>query len=147
MFGAAQQHACRLCERVHVRRVCAFFTARVNRYLTICYISSYPLFAFTPIMSGGLGLSEAMIGIHMAIRAITNVFITMFYPSVERQFGTVRTYQLSMWLWPVTVLGFPLLNAAARSVWIQQNSWVMWFSLLIFWSVWSVACFAWCAWL
>ena len=105
---------------------------------------SYPLFAFTPVTSGGLGLSEAMIGIHMALRAITNIVIMMLYPSVERRLGTVKLYQLSMWLWPVTVLGFPILNAVARSQWIERNGWVMWVLLLVFWVVWSLACFIWC---
>jgi Na+/melibiose symporter-like transporter len=113
---------------------------------SICFspFLSYPLFAFTPIASGGLGLSEAMIGIHMAIRAVINIFVTMLYPPVERRFGTVRTYQLCMWLWPVTVLGLPLLNAAARNQWIQEHNWVMWVVLWIFWSVWAVAAFVWC---
>ena len=37
--------------------------------------SRNPLFAFTPIQSGGLGLSEAKIGVHMTIRSLNQIIV------------------------------------------------------------------------
>lgn len=125
--------------------VCVDISRSLSALTMNISIGSYPLFAFTPIPLGGLGLSEALIGIHMALRALSNILVMTLYPSIERRLGTVRTFQLSMWLWPVTVLGFPILGAAARSLWIKENTWVMWVLLCIVWVVWSAACFIWCA--
>ncbi len=72
----------------------------------------YPIFAFTPVASGGLGLSEATIGIHLGIRAFLMIFTMAFYPRIERRLGTVLFYQLIMSAFPFVILCFPLLNAA-----------------------------------
>jgi MFS family permease len=102
----------------------------------------YPLFAFTPIASGGLGLNEAEIGMHMAVRAIVNIAIMVLFGWLQPRMGmsTVRLYQLMMSMWPASVLFFPYLNYLAR----QGGSMVFFnFVLFICFVVWSFAGLAW----
>ncbi|THH11149.1 hypothetical protein EW145_g841 [Phellinidium pouzarii] len=80
----------------------------------------YPLFAFTPVEFGGLGLSEAAI--------------------VQKRFGTMRTYQLTMLIWPINAMFFPLLNLLAR--W-NASKLVMDAVLVLFFTVWGIANISW----
>lgn len=77
--------------------------------------SIFPLFAYTPIASGGLGMSEAMIGAQMSIRSITQVALMLGYSRLVSKFSTLSVYQYSMALWPVVILCFPLLNWVVRA--------------------------------
>ncbi|GJJ06655.1 hypothetical protein Clacol_000850 [Clathrus columnatus] len=64
--------------------------------------SVFPLYSFTPVPSGGLGLNEAGIGIQLAIRALIHVGMMPFYSTLEQFFGgTVRFYRVVMWIWPI----------------------------------------------
>ncbi|KAI5122012.1 hypothetical protein M0805_008004 [Coniferiporia weirii] len=77
----------------------------------------YPLFAFTPISSGGLGLSEPQIGAHMATRAVLAIFVLFLYPPAASRLrvGVVSVYSAAMALWPFAVACLPVLNALART--------------------------------
>lgn len=46
--------------------------------------SIFPIFAFTPITSGGLGFSESDIGTYLSVRAILQTGITFHYGSAQR---------------------------------------------------------------
>ncbi|KAG8688077.1 hypothetical protein FRC11_006107 [Ceratobasidium sp. 423] len=103
--------------------------------------SVYPLFAFTPITSGGLGMSEAQIGTQMSVRAVVHILMMLGYSKVNRTLGTVRLYQVTMAFWSVVVLGFPLLHWVASQTGIKSvifNS-----TQFIFFVTWSVCGFAW----
>lgn len=108
----------------------------------------YPLFAFTPIASGGLGLSEAQIGAHTAMRSVLSILVLFAYaPVCARLGGTVRCYQVGMVLWPFAIAGLPVLNALARTdAGPDENdvgSWVFNGVLLMVFATWSLACLAW----
>ncbi|KAI5122776.1 hypothetical protein M0805_000120 [Coniferiporia weirii] len=100
----------------------------------------YPLFAFTPVEYGGLGLNEAAIGAHMAVRSFVSIGLMFFFAPVQRRLGTMRTYQLTMAIWPFNSLFFPLLNFLARwgASQIVMNS-----VLLVFFTVWGLANISW----
>ncbi|PAV19860.1 MFS general substrate transporter [Pyrrhoderma noxium] len=74
----------------------------------------YPLFAFTPVQYGGLGCSEATIGTHMAIRSFISILQMFLFAPMQRKFGTLRVYQMSMLVWPFTIAFFPILNLLKR---------------------------------
>jgi hypothetical protein len=101
----------------------------------------YPIFAFMPVEKGGLGLSEAKIGAHMAFRAVTNIITMIPFPYLERRFGLMRTYRFIMSLWPATVVFFPLLNLVARKN--GENGWMWHGTLLFFFMVWAFTGLAW----
>jgi len=91
----------------------------LSNMTAMCLVSEmlfalYPLFAFTPILSGGLGISEATIGIHLAMRSLMPIPMMIFYPAVQRRLGTVRLYQLVLCAFPMVVALFPVLNYLAR---------------------------------
>ncbi|KDN50086.1 hypothetical protein RSAG8_01422, partial [Rhizoctonia solani AG-8 WAC10335] len=77
--------------------------------------SIFPLFAYTPISSGGLGMSEANIGTAMAIRSLVQVVLMLGYSHVVRKMGALRVYKLAMAFWIVVILYFPLLNWIVRT--------------------------------
>jgi len=98
----------------------------------------YPLFAFTPIASGGLGLSEAQIGAHTAFRALSSILVIFVYAPLHRRLGTVRTYQLSLFIWPFAIVFLPALNMLAR---LGQDGGLLFMAALVtFFFVWSFAC-------
>ncbi|KAF8590896.1 MFS general substrate transporter [Ramaria rubella] len=106
--------------------------------------SVFPLFAFTPITSGGLGMSEAAIGTQLGIRAILHISIMSLYAPMERKFGTtLRTYRWMMWIWPLTVVGAPLLNCLAKEV--GEKTWQLNLALFIYFLFWTASCFCWTA--
>lgn len=101
----------------------------------------YPLFAFTPIASGGLGLSEAKIGAHMASRSFVSILVMFFYTPLERRLGVLRMYSFSMFFFPVCVLFFPVLNAMARAG--LEGTWLFDGTVVLFFTTWSVGNFGW----
>jgi hypothetical protein len=111
----------------------------------MCFVSEmlfslYPIFAFTPVRSGGLGVSEAVIGTHMAIRSLLPIPMMLFYPRLQRRLGTVHVYQIVMAGFPVVVLFFPLLNLLIRA---SAPSWIVNLCLFGYFVTWSWCGFAW----
>lgn len=74
----------------------------------------YPLFAYTPVDSGGLGLPPAHIGAHMALRSGLSVVSMCLAAPIQHALGPLRTYQLGMFAWPAAVAVLPAMNAIAR---------------------------------
>jgi len=115
--------------------------------IAMCFASEtafavFPLFAFTPIASGGLGMNEAEIGVQMAIRAVFHIGLMLFYSRTETWFGTtVRLHRTLMWMWPLSVLCIPLLNILARIY--GSNDWIFNIALLGYFIVWSLSGFTW----
>ncbi|KAH8111331.1 MFS general substrate transporter [Phellopilus nigrolimitatus] len=103
----------------------------------------YPLFAFTPITSGGLGLSEAQIGAHMAIRSAFNIIVMCFYVPFASRLGAVRLYQVGMSLWPLAMACFPLLNALARTKSTSVGTWTFDAAAGVFFMLWSLGNLVW----
>ncbi|EJD05642.1 MFS general substrate transporter [Fomitiporia mediterranea MF3/22] len=103
----------------------------------------YPLFAFTPITSGGLGLSEPQIGAHMATRSAMNIFVLFAYAPFASRLGAVRVYQVGMALWPLATAILPLLNALARSDNMGVGSLLFNVTLLLFFALWSLGNLVW----
>lgn len=115
-------------------------TSTLSDFLLSIFVR-YPLFAFTPIKSGGLGVSEAAIGMHMAVRSVTNIAVMVFYTPLQRRLGTVRLYQFAMAIYPFAIAFMPLLNHIARQG--EESTLLFNAVLLTFFFVWSLACLAW----
>jgi len=94
-----------------------------------------------PVEKGGLGLSEARIGIHMSVRAVTQILAMIPYPYLERRFGFVRMYTFSMLLWPAMIALFPVLNLVARRN--GEDGWIWYGALFVFFMVWAFTGWAW----
>ncbi|KAH8114502.1 MFS general substrate transporter [Phellopilus nigrolimitatus] len=100
----------------------------------------YPLFAFTPIESGGLGLSEAAIGAHMAVRSFISIVLMFAFSPLQSRLGTMRTYRYAMLFWPFNIAFFPILNVLAR--W-GVCKYILNAVLCLFFLVWGIANISW----
>ncbi|KLO06636.1 MFS general substrate transporter [Schizopora paradoxa] len=90
----------------------------LNRALLYLAVESmfalYPLFSFTPITSGGLGASEADIGITLAFRALLMLLFMFSSAYLLNRWGSLSVYRTAMALWPATFGLLPVLNYLAR---------------------------------
>lgn len=110
--------------------------------MTEAAMAVYPLFAFTSVQDGGLGISEAEIGVQMGVRAFFHIGTMVFYAPSNRRLGNLKLYQLSMFLWPIVALMFPTLNFILRNG-ESTRGWLFTSVLSFFFAVWSFAGFTW----
>lgn len=103
----------------------------------------YPLFAFIPRDLGGLGFSEAQIGTHMATRAFVIVCIIMLSAPLQHRLGTLRTYQLGMSTWPLTVVFLPILSKTANSESYGSGHPCFWLVFSAFYLSWGFGSLVW----
>jgi len=87
-------------------------------------------------------MSEATIGTQMAIRSFLQLGIIPFYSSVAQFYGsTIQLHQHFTWLWALSVLYLPLLNALARIN--GSDNWIMMAAFFVFSFIWSLSGFTW----
>lgn len=104
--------------------------------ITEVFFATYPLFAFTPIELGGLGLSEAQIGLHMATRSLLMLLTMLPFSTFSDRFGKLNVYRFSIFGWIPTILLFPLLNRIARA---GGEGGILWYAVLaVLFTFWSV---------
>ncbi|CAE6477419.1 unnamed protein product [Rhizoctonia solani] len=125
----------------------AILSLLVNNAL-MCFSSEmifsiFPLFAYTPIISGGLGMSEAKIGTAMAIRSLVQIVLMLGYSRVIRKIGALGIYKIGMIFWILAVLYFPLLNWVARTQSLGTESLTFQVYLFGFYIIWSIGGFCW----
>ncbi|KIJ54492.1 hypothetical protein M422DRAFT_153506 [Sphaerobolus stellatus SS14] len=101
----------------------------------------FPLFCFTPIGLGGLGMSEAAIGFQMAIRSVLQLGTLPFYHQISTHFySTTHIHRTFMWIWCLPIIILPCANLVARTT---DNIWMLNACLFLFHSTWSLASFTW----
>ncbi|KAH7343997.1 major facilitator superfamily domain-containing protein [Rhizoctonia solani] len=84
-------------------------------FMTMGFFALFPLWAFTPISSGGLGASEVAIGSFISIRAIAQFLVLIPFAYFETRLGVYRLYAYSLAVYTISgAIGFPLLNALAK---------------------------------
>jgi len=103
--------------------------------------AGYPLFAFTPILLGGLGLSETTIGLHMSARALATIISMFAYSHLERRLGRMRLYRCTLISSLVTILLFPVLHFIAKAGGINGVLWNATLVMLFF--TWAIAAGGW----
>jgi len=109
--------------------------------ITEVLFAIYPLFCFTPVELGGLGLSEAQIGFHMSMRSVLALVTMLPFSTFANRFGRLNVYRFSIFAWIPTILLFPLLNRIARA---GGEDGVLWYvALFTLWTVWSATGWGW----
>ncbi|CAE7214091.1 unnamed protein product [Rhizoctonia solani] len=84
-------------------------------FMTIGFFTLFPLWAFTPISSGGLGASEVAIGTFISIRAIAQFIVLIPFAYFETRIGVYRLYAYSLTVFSISgAIAFPFLNALAK---------------------------------
>ncbi|KAG9083913.1 hypothetical protein FRC06_004319 [Ceratobasidium sp. 370] len=85
-------------------------------FISISLAALFPLWAFTPTSSGGLGASENMIGTYISARAVIHSLALIPFAYYESRLGVYRLYAYSLSIHGlVTTLSFPLLNLMVRA--------------------------------
>jgi hypothetical protein len=112
--------------------------------LTEMVFAVYPLFGYTAVEDGGLGLSEAEIGIQLGMRAFFHIGLLVFYPALHRLMGNLRLYQAGMLAFPIVMFMFPTLNWMVRNG-MSTRGWLFWTVLVIYFAIWSFCGFTWSA--
>jgi len=105
------------------------------------FFAVFPLYSFTPVELGGLGLSEAQIGVQMACRAVIFLSLLSLYPRIEARIGVLRSYQLAFLSWPCTIMIIPWLNVIARRG--GEGSFLWYFTLGLTMISWSINSLGW----
>jgi MFS family permease len=109
--------------------------------LSEVFFAIYPLFAFTSVELGGLGLSEAQIGFHMSVRSFLALVTMLPFSTLTKRFGKLNVYRFSIFAWIPTILLFPFLNRIARA---GGEDGVLWYVVLFtLWTTWSATGWAW----
>ncbi|KIM24917.1 hypothetical protein M408DRAFT_26701 [Serendipita vermifera MAFF 305830] len=110
-------------------------------FITEIFFAIYPLFAFTPIELGGLGLSEAQIGLPMAARSLLCLLMMLLFSTYSDRFGRLNVYRFSIFAWIPTTLLFPVLNRIAK---VGGEGGILWYAVLyMLFTFWSVTGWAW----
>jgi MFS family permease len=103
--------------------------------------AGYPLFAFTPIPLGGLGLFETTIGLHMSARAVVIIMSMFAYPHLERRLGRMCLYRCNLICVIPAILLFPVLHWIARAGGINGVLWNA--TLVVLFFTWAINGGAW----
>lgn len=75
-----------------------------------------PLFAYTRVSDGGLGLSLQLIGVALSTNGVVTIVIqVLFFPPLQRRFGTLPVYRCSAFFNVLAFVMLPLMAALGRS--------------------------------
>ncbi|KAF8310420.1 MFS general substrate transporter [Clavulina sp. PMI_390] len=127
--------------------VAALIANMLNGFSAEVLFAVYSVFAFTPVDSGGLGFSESQIGISLGVRAALQIVIMFLYqPLLDHPWvgagSAVRIYKISTFIWPISCIGYPLLNIIARAG-MDVDGWIFSVWMGAFFALW---CLAWLSW-
>jgi len=111
-------------------------------FLNEILFSVYPLYGYTPIRSGGLGINEMQIGVQMSTRAVLHIISFTGFEPLRRRLGTVRMYQCSMSLVPLAAVFFPFINFLARQLG-TADAWPVRVAIFAYFCLWGFCGFAW----
>ncbi|CDW99043.1 hypothetical protein [Sporisorium scitamineum] len=78
--------------------------------------SVFVLYLYEPVPLGGVGFTSNSTGILLSINGLGGALVQLFvFPPLQKRLGTLRTYQLSMVAFPLSVILLPVANAVARA--------------------------------
>lgn len=96
--------------------VTALTNAGMTNFVNICYIGVLPVFAHTPLQSGGLSLSTQEIGYYLGFNGIVIIAVQLFvFPRLERYLGgPLPTLRKCLTFLPFVFVGFALAHFAGK---------------------------------
>ncbi|CDU24979.1 uncharacterized protein SPSC_04812 [Sporisorium scitamineum] len=97
--------------------------------------SVFVLYLYEPVPLGGVGFTSNSTGILLSINGLGGALVQLFvFPPLQKRLGTLRTYQLSMVAFPLSVILLPVANAVARAGEGTDGKWytyTVWGCLLV----------------
>lgn len=94
------------------------------------------LYLYEPVRLGGVGFSSDSTGIVLSINGLGGALVQLFlFPPLQKRFGTLRLYQLSMSAYPVSVVLLPVANLVARAGLSASTSEQAWYTYTVWASI------------
>ncbi|EMC98375.1 hypothetical protein BAUCODRAFT_32406 [Baudoinia panamericana UAMH 10762] len=83
--------------------------------LSLAYTAVNPVFSFTDVSLGGLGFSDQLIAVQLAVvGASQSAWMLFGFPPLQKRFGTGNLYRGCAVAWPLLMAGFPVYNELLR---------------------------------
>ncbi|KAK9900842.1 MFS general substrate transporter [Cystobasidium minutum MCA 4210] len=98
------------------RRVCLALTNyAMLAFTSIANASIFPVFLYTPVKLGGLGLKPFQMGTIMGFQAIlTAAFQLFFFPPLQRRLGTACAFRCMVLFYTLAYIIYPIISWLAR---------------------------------
>ncbi|KAJ4348080.1 uncharacterized protein N0V89_009452 [Didymosphaeria variabile] len=83
--------------------------------LAFAFTAAFPVFMYTPINLGGLGLSPKWISVFMAIGGLAQAFwLLVVFPPLHKRIGTGGLLKFNAFIWPIFFAIDPICNILLR---------------------------------
>jgi hypothetical protein len=84
--------------------------------LAFAYTAIVPVFWYTPVPIGGLGLTPLQMSLLMGLNGISQaIWVLLVFPPLQRRIGTTGVLKVCAIAYPIFIVTCPLLNAILRS--------------------------------
>jgi MFS family permease len=84
--------------------------------LAFSYTAVWPVFLFTPVPLGGLGLKPLYISIVMALGGLSqSIYLLLIFPWLQRRIGTGGVLRVCAIAYPFFFLAFPIVSVLLRN--------------------------------
>lgn len=91
------------------------FTFMLVHLQNLAWGAVTPLYAYTKVINGGLGLSLEQIGFMLSVNGIGLIFVQLFlFPPLQRRFGAVKIYKWSILSFMISFLFLPFVSYLVR---------------------------------
>ncbi|PLW29722.1 hypothetical protein PCASD_15587 [Puccinia coronata f. sp. avenae] len=91
-----------------------------------------PLYSYTTIKNGGLGLALDDIGFMLSTSGVGMIIVQLWiFPALQRKLGALKVFQLTLWLFTITSICPPLVTWVARSPGNKTSSTVAYMSAVL----------------
>ncbi|KAH9810161.1 major facilitator superfamily domain-containing protein [Melampsora americana] len=89
----------------------------------VAIVAVIPLYAYTKVLNGGLGMTLEQIGFILSVNGIGLIFVQLFiFPPLQRRFGAVNLYK---WLVPTFTITYLCLPIVTYLVHLKGNTTTM----------------------
>lgn len=86
--------------------------------LSLAYTAMNPVFMFTHVKLGGFGFSDQKIALFIALAGASQaMWMLLFFPALQRNFGTGAVLRGCSSVWPVLMGVYPVMNEFLRHGW------------------------------
>lgn len=90
------------------------------------------LYLYEPVAFGGVGFSSDSTGILLSINGLGGALVQLFlFPPLQRRVGTLQTYRLAMFAFPLSVVLLPVANLIARAGLTAAEEQQEWYTRLV----------------
>jgi hypothetical protein len=99
-------------------RIAVIFSYLLIATASPAFLALFPLFCFTSVEHGGLGLGQAAIGNTLAFRGIATIFVQLFvFARMQNKYGSAKSMRVVSSFFTVQFALYPVIRwCATRSM-------------------------------